>query len=213
MSGNNGNGAETRWKKGQSGNPNGRPPGKNVMSEILKNVLAQTFMTTEGENPRDITRLEMLINALVRHAELGDKTCLTLLLKELRHIDDRDAVVNSPAEQELQKMKEASESLIRTMNEFRAEEEPGRQAPPEPEPVYAVDPEPEEDVQKDAETAPEISGRDTAAPTEEVRQTPQEASESLIRLMREFREEIEAEERANAQPEGVWRNATQRKRE
>jgi hypothetical protein len=46
---------------------------------------------------------------------------------------------------------------------------------------------------------------------EEPRETPQEASESLVRAMREFREEIEAEERANAQPNGV--PATDRKRE
>ena len=41
----------------------------------------------------------------------------------MRHIDDRDAVVNSPAEEALQKMKEASELLVRNMEEFRAEEE------------------------------------------------------------------------------------------
>ena len=191
----------SHWKKGQSGNPKGRPPGKNVMSEILKGVLAQTFMTTEGENPRDITRLEMLINALVRHAELGDKTCLTLLLKELRHIDDRDAVVNSPAEQELQKMKEASESLVRKMHEFRAEEEPGW-TPPGTEPVHA--PEPGEKTEEDAKTAPknDIGDAVVRAPGEEARETPQEASESLMRKMREFREEIEAEERAEALAKG-----------
>ncbi len=128
MSGNNGNGAATRWKQGQSGNPNGRPAGKNVMSEILKQVLGETFMTTEGDAPRNITRMEMILKAMVSHAEHGDKTCLTLLMKEMRHIDDRDAVVNSPAEQELLKMKEASESLIRKMQEFRAEEEAAEQA-------------------------------------------------------------------------------------
>ena len=124
MSGNNGNGAATRWKQGQSGNPNGRPAGKNVMSEILKQVLGETFMTTQGDAPRDITRMEMIIKAMVSHAEHGDKTCLTLLLKEMRHIDDRDAVVNSPAEQELQKMKEASDSLVQKMQSFREEFDP-----------------------------------------------------------------------------------------
>jgi len=124
MSGNNGNGAATRWKQGQSGNPNGRLAGKNVMSEILKQVLGETFMTTQGDAPRDITRMEMIIKAMVSHAEHGDKTCLTLLLKEMRHIDDRDAVVNSPAEQELQKMKEASDSLVQEMQSFREEFDP-----------------------------------------------------------------------------------------
>jgi hypothetical protein len=49
-------------------------------------------------------------------------------------------------------------------------------------------------------------------PAEEPRQTPQEASESLIRAMREFREEIEAEERAEAQANG-GQPTTDRKRE
>jgi uncharacterized protein DUF5681 len=136
MSGNNGNGAATRWKQGQSGNPNGRPAGKNVMSEILKQVLGETFMTTQGDAPRNITRMEMIIKAMVSHAEHGDKTCLTLLMKEMRHIDDRDAVVNSPAEDALQTMKEASESLVRTMQEFRAEEEAAERAEAE---GHAVD--------------------------------------------------------------------------
>ncbi len=187
MSGNSGNGAETRWKKGQSGNPNGRPPGsprKNIMSEVLKQVVGETFMTTEGENPRDITRLEMLMKVLVSAAERGDKTCLTLLLKELRHIDDRDAVVNSPAEEALQKMKDASKSLIRKMNEFRAEEEPGWEAPPEMQPVYA--PEPDDDTQEDSANG--IDSRDpfTEPLAEEDSEHPQDASHAPIREAQDF---------------------------
>jgi hypothetical protein len=79
MSGNNGNGAETRWQKGQSGNPNGRPSGpprRNIMSEVLKQVVGETFMTTEGENSRDITRLEMLMKGSFRPRSAATKTVL-----------------------------------------------------------------------------------------------------------------------------------------
>jgi hypothetical protein len=178
-------------------------------------------------------------------------------MKELRHIDDRDAVVNSPAEEAMQKMKDASKSLIRKMNEFRTEFDPGWEAPPEMQPVYA--PEPDDDTQEGAGNG--IDNRDPVSephadetresnashspirqgqefdppnddslrtqpenwdprkhdgrvpPAEEPRQSPQEASESLIRKMHEFREEIEAEERAKAEPDGVQRNGPERKRE
>jgi hypothetical protein len=161
------NGMKTRWKKDQSGNPAGRAPNHNNMSDILKRVLGETFMTTTGENPRDITRLEVILNAMVGHAERGDKTCLNILMKEMRHIDDRDAIVNSPAEQSTQKMKEASQSLVRKMNEFRAEEDPDYRPPPDPLPVYGTEEKPEEDAPQSA----------------------QDAQESLIRKMQAFRDE------------------------
>jgi hypothetical protein len=207
MSGNNGNGAETRWKKGQSGNPNGRPPGKNIMSEVLKQVVGETFMTTTGENPRDITRLEMILKVLVTQAERGDKTCLTLLLRELRHIDDRDAVVNSPAEQDMQKMKDASQSLIRKMHSFRAEHDPDYRAPAKENPVVdETEQKPEDGAQEEAEIARSVDDREPVAPAAEPRQSAQEASQSLVRKMREFRAEHDPNYRAAAPPKDAPRN-------
>ena len=167
-----------------------------------------------------------------------------------------DAVVNSPAEAELQKMKEASESLVRKIHEFRAEFDPDWKAPEETQPDYA--PEPDDNTQEGAgsgidsrepviEPLAEKAGETTrdslhapireaqefdppnddlrstraenwdsrkhdgrVPPAAEPRETPQEASESLIRKIREFREEVEAEDRAkasskNARPTGSKR--------
>lgn len=209
------------------------------MSEILKQVVGETFMTTVDDFPREITRLEMLIKALVSHAERGDKTCLNLLLKELRHIDDRDAIVNSPAEQELQKMKEASESLVRKMHEFRNEYDPdyreqnkadntqhgGANPPAEAaraddalhEPPHEGDiDDPPNDYVIRGDAAARAAVAQDSRPAEEPRQSPQEASESLLRKMDEFRMEHDPEyrrrkEAENSQPKSV--GATQRKRE
>ena len=201
----------SHWKKGQSGNPNGRPPGKNIMSEVLKGVLAETFMTTTGENPRDITRLEMLMKVLVTQAERGDKTCLTLLMRELRHIDDRDAIVNSPAEEAMRKQKEASESLIRKMREFRTEHDPEYRARAEEKrAVPETEEKPEDGAQAEAESARETDNREPPDTAASARQSPQEASPSLIRKMREFRAEHDPQYRAPAKESGAVPGAEQK---
>jgi hypothetical protein len=65
---------EHRFKKGQSGNPNGRPkkkaadPGRNSLREVLKRAGEQT-VTINGE---DITLFEVEVRALQHKAAKGD---------------------------------------------------------------------------------------------------------------------------------------------
>ena len=89
-------------------------------------------------------------------------------------------------------MKDASKSLIRKMNEFRAEEEPGWEAPPEMQPVYA--PEPDDDTQEDSENGP--GGRDpiTEPLAEEDSERPQNASHAPIREAQVIQRSLDAME-------------------
>jgi Family of unknown function (DUF5681) len=70
----------TRWKKGQSGNPSGRPKGAaNPVDEFMAE-LAEMIQVTEGGKPKRITKLRALIKRLTAGAITGDVRSSSLVL-------------------------------------------------------------------------------------------------------------------------------------
>ena len=70
----------TRFRKGQSGNPRGRPKGVRNMSTLLGDVLRQQISVTEQGGTRRISKREGVLTALVAKALRGDvKTIVTLV--------------------------------------------------------------------------------------------------------------------------------------
>lgn len=65
------------WKKGQSGNPNGRPPKAKAMSEELRRLLQRHAPGTKRSN------LEVLVAKLVELAHGGDKDALRYIFDRL----------------------------------------------------------------------------------------------------------------------------------
>lgn len=63
----------TRFRKGVSGNPKGRPKGSKNFLTVLKNELLGTIRITEGGRARIVTKLEALIKARVNRSLQGDK--------------------------------------------------------------------------------------------------------------------------------------------
>lgn len=64
---------EPRWKKGESGNPNGRPPKLPELHILLANVLGK-----EGKD--GLSAAEEILNALHAKAKKGDTRAAELLL-------------------------------------------------------------------------------------------------------------------------------------
>jgi hypothetical protein len=62
----------TRWKSGQSGNPNGRPAGSRNILAIFKDALEQKIKIEEGGKTRMITAREGIVKRLVNLALKGD---------------------------------------------------------------------------------------------------------------------------------------------
>jgi hypothetical protein len=73
----------TRWKKGQSGNPKGRPKGAKNLATIFNEALNQKFEIQEKGKTRKITAREGIVRRLINEALKGNiKATAFVLAKE-----------------------------------------------------------------------------------------------------------------------------------
>ena len=84
------------WKKGQSGNPKGRPPGHRNLAAALSAVLHENVsVSVEGES-QEMTKLEAVTRQLVDKAMGGDARVMQQLLNEI-HKNEAKAERETPA--------------------------------------------------------------------------------------------------------------------
>lgn len=77
---------KTRFKKGQSGNPNGRPKKKLTMKEIKEKIWFTEVTTSQGEK---ITKVEAFYLSLVNDGIKGKAAARNLLMADLpRDLDE-----------------------------------------------------------------------------------------------------------------------------
>lgn len=79
----------TRFMKGQSGNPNGRPRGAKNITTLFTKALKERVIVTENGRRRSISKQEALVKHLVNKALSGDRRLLQLLLDEVHVIEAR----------------------------------------------------------------------------------------------------------------------------
>jgi len=70
---------ETRFKKGQSGNPSGRPKGTRNVAAVLARELRTKIVINESGKRKSVTKLEAATKQLVNKAIQGDLAALRLL--------------------------------------------------------------------------------------------------------------------------------------
>lgn len=82
----------TRWKRGQSGNPSGRPKGSRNVSAVLLDVIRQKVAVTENGKTRRIPALEVMLRRLANDAMRNDPRALKLVLSLVdRYADEPEA--------------------------------------------------------------------------------------------------------------------------
>ena len=79
----------SRFKKGQSGNPKGRPKGERNRATILNSILNERVVVTDNGTRKHITKQEAVYKQLVNKAASGDFRAAQLLLGEMREIEGR----------------------------------------------------------------------------------------------------------------------------
>jgi hypothetical protein len=81
----------TRFKRGESGNPTGRPKGSKNLTTLFEKELKQRVVVTESGRRRSITKQEAMVKHLVNKAVSGDRPLMQLLLDEIRLVEARAA--------------------------------------------------------------------------------------------------------------------------
>lgn len=79
-----------QFKKGKSGNPNGRPKGtKNTLS-LIEQILNEKVYIREGGMQKEVTKTEAMIMRMAQKAMEGDMKAMERLLMYAEKIDKRN---------------------------------------------------------------------------------------------------------------------------
>ena len=98
----------TRFTKGQSGNPRGRPPGAKNLKTLLSDALNEFVIVSENGGRRKITKREAIVTQLVNRSASADFRAIKILLDMVRDIESQ----TEPASAETSAFSEADEKVI-----------------------------------------------------------------------------------------------------
>jgi Family of unknown function (DUF5681) len=79
----------SRFKKGQSGNPRGRPSESKNLSTLLSEALDEPVIVAENGKRRKISKRQAVITQLVNQSAKGDWRAAKILLDILHDIEGR----------------------------------------------------------------------------------------------------------------------------
>ena len=98
----------TRFTKGQSGNPRGRPPGAKNLRTLLSEALNETVIVTENGGRRKVTKRQAIITQLVNRSATADFRAIKILLDIVRDIERQ----TEPTAPETSDFSEADEMVL-----------------------------------------------------------------------------------------------------
>jgi Family of unknown function (DUF5681) len=99
---------DTRFAKGQSGNPRGRPAGAKNLRTLLSEALNETVLVTENGGRRKVTKRQAIITQLVNRSATADFRAIKILLDIVRDIEGQA----EPTAPETSDFSEADEKVL-----------------------------------------------------------------------------------------------------
>jgi len=99
----------TRFRKGRSGNPTGRPRGKKNLATLLSDALAEPVIVVENGRRKKISKRQAIITQLVNKSASADLKATQILLAMLRDIESRA----DPGSDDIPAFTEADQQIIR----------------------------------------------------------------------------------------------------
>ena len=87
----------TRFQKGKSGNPKGRPRGKKNMSTLLSTALNASIVVVANGRRKKITKREAIVTQLVNKSASADLKATQMVLAMLSDLESRADASADPA--------------------------------------------------------------------------------------------------------------------
>jgi len=81
---------KTRFRKGTSGNPKGRPKGARGFQTILREAIYKPIAVRQGDRIRTVPKVEALIESMLARALTGDHRALHEILAKICELADDD---------------------------------------------------------------------------------------------------------------------------
>ena len=88
---------QTRFRKGHSGNPAGRPKGTVNFATALDHALSAQVVVNEGGQRRTVSKLEATVTQLVNKATMGDPRATQQVLNVLHVLDSEASEPSTPS--------------------------------------------------------------------------------------------------------------------
>ena len=98
---------ETRFQKGNSGNPKGRPKGTRNLATVLERTLREKVVINENGTRKIVTKLEAAIKQLVNKAASGDLAAMRQLSSLAGSAENESA-----ADQKKSTLAEADQKIV-----------------------------------------------------------------------------------------------------
>ncbi len=87
---------QTQFRKGQSGNPAGRPKGTPNLATALEQALCEQVVVNEGGQRRAVSKLEATVKQLVNKATMGDPRATQQVFNVLHVLDGEPSESSAP---------------------------------------------------------------------------------------------------------------------
>jgi hypothetical protein len=110
----------TRFKKGQSGNPRGRPKGSKNLPTLLSEALNEPVVVAENSRRRKITMRQAIIKQLVKRSATADLRAMKILLDMVRDLEGQ----TEPASPETAEFSEADEKVLAQLRSRFSKDKP-----------------------------------------------------------------------------------------
>lgn len=111
----------SRFPKGKSGNPSGRPR-KKTLAEVVDAALHEPVVVTENGKRKTITKLEAMTKQLVNKGASGDARVAKMLMDFIRVVEAQASTDDDGKSVLKQDDREAMSSFLDRMKRFTAKE-------------------------------------------------------------------------------------------
>lgn len=104
---------QSRFKKGQSGNPKGRPKGTLNLATVLGQTLREPVLINENGRQKVITKLEATVKQLVNKAASGDGHAMRYLLSLVMSAEEQTSQTSGASSSLSEADKKIMESVLK----------------------------------------------------------------------------------------------------